>query len=511
MAIDMPRSVVIDVCCAVDAEDATPAAPTAIENVKGRAADPRFAGDGAGAGCGHSADRHTAFASPPAVRRDGHISDLDAGRDGWKHGQEVGGTNRAEDVGMNYIGLGFTTICLLSACVPAAGSGDTSETGSTAAPPASSSGTGDEQPTTAGSEAADDTTGAGDESSGGQNSSTGDDPQNDTDVDTSTTTGEEPPPVGPFTCMDARWVFVGSEPRYVRALGPDPRGHVLGHTELELLDVDADGALAIARDFADGTPYWTTAGPDAAGNWFKTSVDDDAMRRRWVQKFDVDGALVWEVDLGLPGNDNNLDVMAITVAPNGAIVLTDGEYVMRKLDAAGTVVWTVPDYLVVQAMNDAGDIAAIRPGDDPGAQILNPDGSHRWNLVWDGADYLNGRIDINATGEVLLGSTFAGAAIQRLTAAGAPVWHDWDVGGPFKLAQLAMNDAGEIVLGGYSFPDDSALIMRLDAAGSVIATHKCNVGSAVTSVNIDNDGVMYVGGNVDMSTSLPFIAVFDKP
>ena len=414
---------------------------------------------------------------------------------------------------MNYSTVVLSTLCLLIACGP--GAEESQETGeqtggSTAGPTGAESSGG--APVTGSS--GDESTGEpasgtdGGESTGENLSSTGEEPGNMTEVE-ELTTGEQPPPVGPFTCMDARWVFVGSEPRYVRELGPDLRGHVLGHTELGILDVDPAGALALNRVF-DGTPWWTTAGPDAAGNWFKTSVEHNDTRRRWLHKFDVTGALVWEVDLGLPANQGNIDVMAITVAPNGSVVLTDGEYVLYKFDAAGNQVWSFEptQYLRIAAMNDAGQIAGLSPGNNPGLRFLDADGSELWQVIWDSAEGMHGRAAINASGEILIGSSF-GASLRRYSSAGVELWHDWDLGGPFSLAQLAMNASGEIVAGGYSHPDDSALILRLDAAGAVVSSHKCNAGSGITSVAIDDAGVIYAGGNVDQTDFLPFIAVFD--
>lgn len=63
--------------------------------------------------------------------------------------------------------------------------------------------------------------------------------------------------------------------------------------------------------------------------------------------------------------------------------------------------------------------------------------------------------------------------------------------------------------GGHSFPGDSALVLKLDAAGQIVASHKCNAGSTITAVAIDDAGVLHAAGNVDDIDYLPFIAVFD--
>lgn len=171
---------------------------------------------------------------------------------------------------------------------------------------------------------------------------------------------------------------------------------------------------------------------------------DNDTRQRWVQKFDVAGALVWEVDLGPSPETNTIDVMAITVAPSGSILLTDGDYVLHKFDAAGNPLWNVKpgQYLNPRAMNDAGQIAGLSPGLDPGVHLLNPDGSLLWKGIWDGAEGMYGRADMNATGQVVLASTFAGASIRGYSAAGEDTWHDWDLAGAFGLDQIQTAEPG---------------------------------------------------------------------
>lgn len=323
------------------------------------------------------------------------------------------------------------------------------------------------------------------------------------------------PPTGDFTCMDARWVFVDEKPTYVRQLNPDLRGHVLVYNEHGLLDLDPQGSVAVDRSFADVSPLWSVAGPDAAGNWFLSFAEDNEVRRRWLRKFDVEGQLVWELDLGAVPELLTGDPMDVVVAPNGGLVLTDPEdQQLHRFAADGTKLWSVQpaNYLRIQAMNDAGEIVGLSPGDNPGPHVLEPDGSLRWKFIWESADNMHGRADINAAGEVVAGSTWVGVQIKRFSPAGEIVWQRDYSGMPGRinyLGELAINDAGDIVLGGRTLDDSGVIISRVAPDGELLGSKLCNPGSFLTDITIDNAGVVYAGGYIDETTYFPFVAVFD--
>lgn len=410
---------------------------------------------------------------------------------------------------MNNSGLVVMMVGLLAACGSepkgeSAGDGSTGTTGVDAP-----TGTGGPEDSTGGPD--EDSTGGPVGSTGEPGSSTGDDAGDDSG------TGEPPgswlpePPVGPFTCTGARWVFTHDQPSHVRELGLDPRQHLLVHEEHGLLDLDALGQLDVERVF-DLSPWWQSSGPDGLGNWFMTTVEDNDSRRRWIHKFDVAGDPVWKVDLGLSPPENSIDVMAIAVAPNGELVLTDDAFGLHRLSADGEPLWDVKpaDYLRIAAINDAGEIVGLSPGENPGVQVLNADGSLRWQFAWPQADGMYGRADINAAGEVVAGATWSGVPIKRFSAAGELLWQREYSFMPdaILLDQLAFNDAGEIAVAGHTFDPPSALVIKLDAQGEPVATHRCSEGSVLTAITIDAAGAIYAGGSIN-DGGLPFVAAFD--
>lgn len=413
---------------------------------------------------------------------------------------------------MNYSGLCVVMVGLLAACGSQPG-GESAGDGSTGT-------TGVDAPT--GSGGFEDSTGGPDQGSTGEpgGTGTGEFGGSSTGLDDGgDDTGDQPPPnswlpeppVGPFTCTDARWVFTGDQPTYVRELGLDPRQHLLAHEERGLLDLDELGQLDVER-VVDISPWWQTSGPDALGNWMMTSVEDNPARRRWVHKFDVAGDLVWKVDLGLPPEEYMIDVMAIAIAPNGELVLTDDESKLHRMSADGEPLWDIKpaNYLRIAAINDAGEIVGLSPGDNPGVQVLNADGSLRWQFAWPQAGDMNGRADINAAGEVVAGASWVGVPIKRFSAAGELLWQrDYSfMPDAIQLDQLAFNDAGEIAVAGHTFEPPTSLVIKLDPQGEPIAVHRCSEGSTITAITIDAAGAVYAAGSID-DGGLPFVAAFD--
>jgi hypothetical protein len=320
-------------------------------------------------------------------------------------------------------------------------------------------------------------------------------------------------PLDQFTCAGAKWVYV--EPARSRGGGSvlASNGHYFVTSSGHIVEFDTSGALVSDVDY--GMFTWSWGGLDAADHLYLAYGDEG---RRWLRKFDLSGALVWEVDRG-PLAQPNAHRGRVAVAPDGtSLVYTQVGRRLERFAADGGLLYdkqaAADVFNHVPAMNGAGEAVALRYGLDGQVVVLDPDAE----VIWQQPLTLGPRgwADIDAAGNVSV-ATSGSLQIRRFAAGGALAW---DVtlalgegeGESAWVTDLVTNEAGEtaVAASATSGEQSRAFAVKLDADGAVLATHSCDLSSDASTVAIDEAGAVYLAGAVYAEDGLHlFAAAFE--
>lgn len=271
------------------------------------------------------------------------------------------------------------------------------------------------------------------------------------------------------------------------------------------------GALLWSRSYNSPADDWDAAfavACDAAGNVVVAGMEtrsDVAEGINWlVRKYDPGGALLWSRSYNHPATFGLQDqAWAVAIDGAGAIVVAgevyeDGEQLnlmVRKYDAAGTVLWSRTfnnsqsndDAGYGVALDGAGNILVAGIQDDPNGigtaydwALWKFDGAGNpvWSLTDTGKAGLDNeawRVVPDAAGNIIVAGYDTGATsyrdweIRKYGPTGALIWRrefsgpgaQWD-----QAYGLAVNGDGTALVGGRArFATDDFLIQAIDPAG----------------------------------------------
>ncbi|WP_143825572.1 hypothetical protein [Nannocystis exedens] len=338
----------------------------------------------------------------------------------------------------------------------------------------------------------------------------------DTDgqTDTSDTSWMPDPDLPQFPCEDALWNYVDPAPSVPAHARVDSRGHLRVTSTWSVLDFDAGGNLVGQIDPA---PPWGWGGIDAADNLY-VSFRDEVAGRKGLRKFDVAGALLWEIDRG-PAPDIDDFAGHVTVAPDGTTLVSDEQLDrVERYDAAGAVVWDqeIVDkpFTEVFAMNAAGVAVAVRHGPQGAVLALAPDASVLWEHPFPSDP--SALADIDEQGNVtVVNRNTPTTRLERLGPDGS-VLAFVDIETPDivgnRVQALAANEAGQSVLAstGLLNGEPITLVMRHKANFDGDGGYFCEVGTTARAVAIDEAGKYYLAGTVLAEDGEHlFVAAFD--
>ncbi|PCC72515.1 hypothetical protein SAMN02745121_08792 [Nannocystis exedens] len=341
-------------------------------------------------------------------------------------------------------------------------------------------------------------------------------------------TGEPMPDPVEFACPGARWIYVStSTTASYSDLAVDSRGHVLiagpecpGFVVREL---DAEGALL---DAVIVGPHPETvhhfAGVDAEDSRYIAYVRYSGQPATGIRKYDRDGVLVWERELGAP----EPTPVVFAVNSTGDTVLSmisedDPRTRLIKHDVDGALVFDkeLPGATIsVLDVDTAGTMAGFdwssQSGVAKGSAVkLSPDAAVLWSHEPEGvmnrahARWLAG-------GDMLFASMFSGtnnSTVGRYTADGTVVWEhpgpQFDIND--SVVDLASNGAGELAIGIDWFGE--MRVAKVEASGDPGVSHTCATDALASArVTIGADGSLYLLGaaNIDGFIRV-FVAAFD--
>ncbi|WP_143141293.1 hypothetical protein [Nannocystis exedens] len=349
------------------------------------------------------------------------------------------------------------------------------------------------------------TTDGPDETTGGTGEATTETTSGGHDTDSGSTPDD-------FACEGGAWLFVDPEKSGAGLVSLAADGRARVFSEGLSREFDAAGTLVATVPIPMGALHWDI---DAEGNGYGMFRDEDGVSpRKRLRKFDPEGVMLWERDLG-PRDQGYWWGYDLAIAADGTTVYSDRAAVgdgtrMVKHAADGTPLWDleVADQLEVSAIGASGAMVALVWNE--GVRLLDPSGEELWTRPWELSVLSTAAID--GAGAVVVGTEIGSSAVKigKFAADGTPLW-DTIIEGMWGFGDLAVNASGEIAVGGEfnNEPPFRGMVARLDPSGATLATHSCDSGSWEVNVAIGDDGTIFASGAVDFDAYHLYVTAYE--
>ena len=272
-----------------------------------------------------------------------------------------------------------------------------------------------------------------------------------------------------------------------------------------------------------------------AGSTFINDPSYGLTSALFVGAYDLDGQLQWTDDTPTDPPNPFTQASAATVTPEGDLVIggnagSGGGY-LRRYDAAGNVVWTVPTIASVAALAGGADGAlfvatvagigsSLERWDDAGTMVWSVPGPGQTDANYfgsratavavtsDGGPVFVGTIDYLVGSPKMPTDSWTTLFVRRLDPGGVETWTSIFDHVGYSQMSLAVHPDDRVTVANREM-DESTLVRRLDAAGTLQWTDTLPCpGGAWRVAPIDSD--LLVSGTLPtpMQSTAAFVGRF---